>query len=184
MNGPSGFQEVWSSTSRSPAYRFLHEQRSQFGTGAWHLLRTRLVQGCALPAPPQDFPSVNTTGSAIAAFSRKRTGRNHDPITSCCMSQQEERMKQHTGNSRFFFLRPRILRHRQHDGSDHCEGQRVIEAAPRNTTLLELSLSLDMAGLEIRKNVEHYACDGRLSRCASMDCQMVCWKDLNLMSVS
>ena len=39
MNGTSGFQEVRSSTSRSPSYRyrFLHEQRHRFGTGAWHL---------------------------------------------------------------------------------------------------------------------------------------------------
>lgn len=29
-----------SSTSRSPSYRFLHEQRHQFGAGAWHLLHT------------------------------------------------------------------------------------------------------------------------------------------------
>ena len=40
MNGTSGFQEVRSSTSRSPSYRFLHEQRHRFGTGAWHLFRT------------------------------------------------------------------------------------------------------------------------------------------------
>jgi len=40
MNGTSGFQEVRSSTSRSPSYRLLHEQQPQFGTGAWHLLRT------------------------------------------------------------------------------------------------------------------------------------------------
>ena len=36
MNGTSGFQEVRCSTSRSSPYRFLHEQRRQFGTGAWH----------------------------------------------------------------------------------------------------------------------------------------------------
>jgi hypothetical protein len=29
MNGTSGFQEVQSSASRSPLYRFLHEQRHQ-----------------------------------------------------------------------------------------------------------------------------------------------------------
>ena len=40
MNGTSGFQEVRSSTSRSPTNRLLHEQRHRFGTGAWHLLRT------------------------------------------------------------------------------------------------------------------------------------------------
>jgi hypothetical protein len=40
MNGPSGFQEVRSSTSRSSPNRLLHEQQPQFGTGAWHLLRT------------------------------------------------------------------------------------------------------------------------------------------------
>ena len=39
MNGTSGFQEVRSSTSRSP-YRFLHEQRHRLRTGAWHLLHT------------------------------------------------------------------------------------------------------------------------------------------------
>jgi filamentous hemagglutinin family protein len=41
MNGTSGFQEVRSSTSRSPSYRFLHEQRHQFVTGAWYLLHTK-----------------------------------------------------------------------------------------------------------------------------------------------
>ncbi len=38
MSGTSGFQEVRSSTSRSPAYRLLHEQQPQFGTGCWPLL--------------------------------------------------------------------------------------------------------------------------------------------------
>ena len=37
MNGTSGFQEVRLSTSRSPSYRFQHEQRRQFGTGSWPL---------------------------------------------------------------------------------------------------------------------------------------------------
>lgn len=41
MNGTLGFQEVRSSTSRSPSYRLLHEQQPQFRTGAWHLLRTQ-----------------------------------------------------------------------------------------------------------------------------------------------
>jgi len=42
MKGTSGFQAVRFSSSRSPSYRyrFLHEQRHQFGVGAWHLLRT------------------------------------------------------------------------------------------------------------------------------------------------
>jgi hypothetical protein len=40
MNGTSGFQEVRSSTSRSPAYRFLQEQRHRFETVARYLLRT------------------------------------------------------------------------------------------------------------------------------------------------
>jgi hypothetical protein len=40
MNGTSGFQEVRSSTSRSPAYQFLHEQRHQCGTGFRLLLHT------------------------------------------------------------------------------------------------------------------------------------------------
>ena len=39
MDGSSGFHAVRSSTSRSP-YRFLHEQRHQFGSGACHLLHT------------------------------------------------------------------------------------------------------------------------------------------------
>lgn len=37
MNGISGFREVRSSTFRSPAYRFLQEQRPQFGTGSLYL---------------------------------------------------------------------------------------------------------------------------------------------------
>jgi hypothetical protein len=40
MNGTAGFQEVQSSTSRLQSYRFLHEQRHQFGPGSRHLLRT------------------------------------------------------------------------------------------------------------------------------------------------
>ena len=40
MNGTSGFQGVRSATSRSPANRFLHEQRQQFRTGAWNVLHT------------------------------------------------------------------------------------------------------------------------------------------------
>ena len=42
INGTSGFQEVGSSTSRSPSYRyrFLHEPRHQCGTGSWELLGT------------------------------------------------------------------------------------------------------------------------------------------------
>jgi hypothetical protein len=40
MNGASGFQEVRSSISRSSTNGLLREQRPQFGTDAWHLLRT------------------------------------------------------------------------------------------------------------------------------------------------
>jgi hypothetical protein len=40
MNGTSGFEEVRSSISRSSTNRLLREQRHQFGTGAWQLLRT------------------------------------------------------------------------------------------------------------------------------------------------
>ena len=40
MNGTSGFQEVRSSTSRSPSCRFPQEQGHRFGIGAWHLLHT------------------------------------------------------------------------------------------------------------------------------------------------
>lgn len=41
MKGTLGFQDVRPSTSRSPSYRFLHEQRHRLGTGDWHLLHTR-----------------------------------------------------------------------------------------------------------------------------------------------
>ena len=40
MNGASSFQEVRSSSSRSPSYRFLDKQWYLFGTGAWHHVRT------------------------------------------------------------------------------------------------------------------------------------------------
>lgn len=56
MNGTSGFKEVRSSTSRPP-YRFLHEQRYRFGTGAWHLLHTHYL--IAL------FTSINTTRETV-----------------------------------------------------------------------------------------------------------------------
>ena len=36
MHGTSGFQGIRSTTSRSPSYRFLHEQRHQYGEGCWH----------------------------------------------------------------------------------------------------------------------------------------------------
>ena len=39
MNGASGFGDMRSSTSRSEAYHFLHEQQPHFKTGCWHLLR-------------------------------------------------------------------------------------------------------------------------------------------------
>jgi hypothetical protein len=38
MNGPSGFQEVRSSTSRSSTNRLLREYQPQFGTGSWLFL--------------------------------------------------------------------------------------------------------------------------------------------------
>jgi len=37
MNGTSGFQEVRSSHSRSPSYRFLHEQRHRSDTDSLYL---------------------------------------------------------------------------------------------------------------------------------------------------
>ena len=40
MNGPSGFQEVQSSASRSSINRLLHEQQPQFGTGYSQLFHT------------------------------------------------------------------------------------------------------------------------------------------------
>ena len=40
MNGTSGFQEVRSTTSRSPSFRLLYEQRRQFVRSAWQLFRT------------------------------------------------------------------------------------------------------------------------------------------------
>ena len=39
MNGTSGIQEVRS--SGSPSYRFFRKQRHRFGSGAWHLYRTK-----------------------------------------------------------------------------------------------------------------------------------------------
>jgi hypothetical protein len=41
MNGASGFQEVRSSSSRSPTSRFLREQRHQCGTGFGHFLHAK-----------------------------------------------------------------------------------------------------------------------------------------------
>lgn len=46
MNGPSDFQEVRSSISRSLSYRFLPAQRRQFGTGSWH--RFFAIQGLSV----------------------------------------------------------------------------------------------------------------------------------------
>ncbi len=48
MSGPSGFHEVRSSPSRSPANRFLYEQRHQVGTGSWHRYRAIPVLGVLL----------------------------------------------------------------------------------------------------------------------------------------
>jgi len=41
MNDTSGLQEVRSSASRSLLYRFFREHRHRFGSGAWHLYRTK-----------------------------------------------------------------------------------------------------------------------------------------------
>ena len=48
-----GFQEVRSSTSRSPSYRLLHEQRNRLGTGAWCLRRAKELPEMA-PILPRD----------------------------------------------------------------------------------------------------------------------------------
>jgi hypothetical protein len=50
MNGTSGFLAGRSSTSPSPAYRFLHERQHLFGAGVWHRFRTHDVI-----APPSDI---------------------------------------------------------------------------------------------------------------------------------
>ncbi len=76
MNGTSGFQEVRSSTSRSPSFRFLHEQQPQFGTGVWRLLATKELPRMAphvrmmTPLPP---PSLNR----IAFLTYKNTKTEH-----------------------------------------------------------------------------------------------------------
>jgi len=76
MNGTSGFQEVWSTTSRSPSHRFLHEQWPQFGKGSWPLLRTKEMPSMApqvrmmTPLPP---PPLNR----IAFLTYKNTKTEH-----------------------------------------------------------------------------------------------------------
>ena len=59
MNGTSGFQEVRSSTSRSPSYRFLHEQQHQSEQGSWHHFHAPLA---ALSADAR--PAVRGEGLA------------------------------------------------------------------------------------------------------------------------
>ena len=69
MNGTSGFQEVRSSTSRSPSYRFLHEQRHRFGTGSWYLLHTKellLMEPQVRMMPPLLSSSQNRIASSTA----------------------------------------------------------------------------------------------------------------------
>ena len=60
MKGTSDFQDVVRpSPSRSPSYRFLQEQRHQYGTGAWHLLHTHDL--IAL------FTGIGTTRNKVAS---------------------------------------------------------------------------------------------------------------------
>ena len=76
MNGTSGFLEVRSSTSRSPSYRFLHEQRYRFGAGAWHLLCTHdLISPCTGVSTKRE-PVPETFPRSPVALRSKATKRN------------------------------------------------------------------------------------------------------------
>jgi len=66
MNGTSGFQEVRSSTSRSSTNRLLYEQRPQFGTDVWHLLRTHnLIAFSRVISTKREKVSVQAQGSRL-----------------------------------------------------------------------------------------------------------------------
>ena len=76
MNGTSGLQEVQSSASRSPSYRFLQEQQHLFRTNSQPYLATEELTGKAphvrmMPYPPP--PSLNR----IAFLPYKNTKTEH-----------------------------------------------------------------------------------------------------------
>lgn len=100
MNGSSaGFQEVRSSASRSSTNRLLREQQDRFGTGFWHLFRTRILHlliiaavlitafmasGCAYvthkPVPYHPFPS-NGSASADREKAKLENAEEDDKLT-------------------------------------------------------------------------------------------------------
>src|SRR5574341_1095753 len=53
------------------------------------------------------------------------------------MSYHEDRMRQRTENPRFFFLTPRLLRYRQHSGTDHSKGQPSIHLPTQEATAVK-----------------------------------------------
>jgi hypothetical protein len=64
MNGTSGFQEVRSSISRSPAHRLLRKQQAKSGKFSWRFLSTKeLLQMALQVRVPISFPFSCTIDS-------------------------------------------------------------------------------------------------------------------------
>jgi hypothetical protein len=70
QNGTSGFQEVRCSTSRSSSSHFLHEQRPQFGTGAWHLLHIQdlIALSTGISTKQEQVPDTFSDSTQLAAI--------------------------------------------------------------------------------------------------------------------
>lgn len=65
-------------------------------------------------------------------------------------------MTERTENARFFFLTPRLLRHRQSAEMNQCYDPRATQPVPERNTLLECSVHYGTAEADIGKHVEHY----------------------------
>jgi hypothetical protein len=71
------------------------------------------------------------------------------------MSHHKERMRHSTENPRFFFLTPRLLRHRQQVEMNQSENLRAGQSATGKTIRLEFLFSHDLAGSDIGSNIAH-----------------------------
>ena len=72
MNGTSGFQEVRSTDSQLQSYRFLHEQRHQFGTGSWHLFPTHDLIDLSTEISTKQEMVPYTISASISASKREQ----------------------------------------------------------------------------------------------------------------
>ena len=64
-------------------------------------------------------------------------------------------MAERTDSIRFFFLKPRLLKHRQLIEEHDCRAGRAANFAVADSTVLDCSFAHDLAAAARTKNIEH-----------------------------